>query len=215
MAIGDRKNYTIYEKEDISQLRGRALFKSLFEKKIIRKEFSREKPKREHKKQLIKKSLRRYKIQDKIHFTSNFTRFWFTFISTSNPLSIDKITSNLDVFISLCFEELSNELLINKLKRENVQNFGSYWDKDIEIDLLIEDINGALIAGEVKWKNHKICKNILNKLKNKCTKSGLDVKYFALFSKSGFSKELLNQNQKDNNLLLFDLKSFEELILKY
>jgi len=35
LAIGDRKSYTIYKKENISQVRGRALYKSLFEKNII------------------------------------------------------------------------------------------------------------------------------------------------------------------------------------
>ena len=40
LAIGDRKSYTIYKKEHISQVRGRALYKSLFEKNIIKKEKS-------------------------------------------------------------------------------------------------------------------------------------------------------------------------------
>jgi hypothetical protein len=215
IAIGDRKNYSIYEKDNISQLRGRSLFKALFEKNIIKREKSREKPKKLHKKQLIKKSLRRYKIQDKIHFVDNFTRFWFTFIYPylKNSLHVEdvkkQINQNLDSFISLSFEELSNELLICKLKRENVLNYGSYWDKKIEIDLLIEDKNGTIIAGESKWKNHKICKNILNKLQNKCKKTNLKIDYFALFSKSGFSKELLNQ--RDSTVLLFDLKDFKGL----
>lgn len=215
IAIGDRKNYSIYDKDNISQLRGRALFKALFEKNIIKKEKSREKPKKLHKKQLIKKSLRRYKVQDKIHFIDNFTRFWFTFITPNlkSPLHVEEIkkqiNQNLESFISLSFEELSNELLIHKLKKENIINYGSYWDKKIEIDLLIEDKNGTIIAGESKWKNHKVCKNILNKLQNKCKKTDLKIDYFALFSKSGFSKELLNQ--KNSNILLFDLEDFKGL----
>lgn len=215
IAIGDRKSYTVYKKENISQVRGRAVYRSLFENNIIKKEKSREKPKREYKGQLIKKYLRNYTIQDKIHFKNNFTRFWFTFIAPALKQSLNEtqikenIYNNIESFISLCFEELSNELLIHKFQKENIVTYGSYWDKNIEIDLLIEKKDGIIIAGESKWKNHKICKNILNKLQNKCIRAELDVSYFSLFSKSGFSKEL--KAQKDNKILLFELENFKEL----
>ena len=211
LAIGDRKSYTVYKKEHISQVRGRALYKSLFEKNIIRKEKSREKPLREYKGQLIKKSLRNYKVQDKIHFTDNFTRFWFTFIEPNIqiPLHVEDIICHIEQYVSLCFEELSIELIIHQNSKTNVVNYGSYWDKNIEIDLLIETNNGTIIAGESKWKNHKICKNILKTLQKKCDKAELGASKFALFSKSGFSKELKNiQNDK---ITLYELKDFEEL----
>ncbi|WP_024955879.1 DUF234 domain-containing protein [Sulfurospirillum arcachonense] len=217
LAIGDRKSYTVYKKENISQVRGRALYKSLFEKNIIKKERSREKPLREFKGQLIKKSLRHYEIQDKIYFKDNFTRFWFTFIAPflKKALHVNKeellqhIISNIEQYISLTFEELSNQLIINKYKKENIITYGSYWQKNIEIDLLIEIKNGTIIAGESKWKNHRMCKNILSSLKRKCEKIELEVSHFVLCSKSGFSKELKAMN--NNTILLFELKDFEEL----
>ncbi len=209
LAIGDRKSYTIYKKEHISQVRGRALYKSLFEKNIIKKEKSREKPLREFKGQLIKKSLRRYEIQDKIHFSDNFTRFWFSYIASKNSLNVDAIIKNIEQHTSLCFEELSNELIIHKYKKNNVLNYGSYWDKKIEIDLLVETRDGTIIAGESKWKNHKICKNILKALQKKCDKAKLEASQYMLFSKSGFSKEL--KNNVDESVILFELKDFEEL----
>ena len=211
LAIGDRKSYTVYKKENISQVRGRALYKSLFEKNIIKKEKSREKPIREFKGQLIKKSLRRYEIQDKIHFCDNFTRFWFTFIAPSinKPLHVNNIITNIEQYISLSFEELSNELLINRFGKNSIVNYGSYWDKNTEIDLLVETKNGIIIAGESKWKNHKVCKNILKALQKKCEKAELGAKKFALYSKSGFSKELTKK--KYDEVMLFELKDFEEL----
>ena len=211
LAIGDRKSYTIYKKTNISQVRGRALYRSLFEKNIIKKERSREKPIRKFKGELIKKSLRKYKIQDKIHFCDNFTRFWFTFIAPYfyKPLDINKIMQNIEQYISLSFEELSNELIIHRYKKENIINYGSYWDKDIEIDLLIETKNGTMIAGESKWKNHKICKNILKTLEKKCIKAELGASKFVLCSKSGFSKEL--KTKRSSEIVLIELKDFEEL----
>lgn len=213
LAKGDRKNYTVYKKENISQIRGKALYKSLFEKGIIKKERSREKPIREYKGQLIKKALRRYEIQDKIHFKDNFTRFWFRFIAPAlknkKKLHVEDIIENIEQYISLCFEELSNDLIMHNYKKEEIINHGSYWDKNIEIDLLIEIANGTIIAGETKWKNHKVCKNILTTLQKKCERVELGADKLALFSKSGFSKELLKE--RSDNIMLFALKDFEVL----
>lgn len=217
LAIGDRKSYTVYRKEKLSQMKGRMLFKSLFEQDIIVKEPSRETPLREFKGQKIKKSLRKYEIQDKIHFQKNFTRFWFTFIAghlkkheeLNKELLMETIQKHLESYISLCFEELSNELLMQRYGKENIVASGSYWDKKIEIDLLIKTKNGTIIAGESKWKNQRICKNILRTLQRKCDKAELKVDQFVLCSKSGFSKEL--HSLKNPNISLISLKDFRAL----
>jgi hypothetical protein len=56
-----------------------------------------------------------------------------------------------------------------------------------------------------------VCKSELSKLKQKAEVSNLNVDIYALFSKNGFSKELLNGNR--DNLLLFDLNDFERLLV--
>jgi len=208
LSRGDRKNYSVYTKEGIPQGKGRELFRYLFEIGEIQKETSREKPLRSIKKQPLKKSLRRYKIQDKIHLKNNFTRFWFTFIApnTGKNLTLELIHLYLDKFISLEFEKLSNQLIIQKYN--DILSSGSYWDKDIEIDLYVETQN-INIAGEAKWKNSKICKNVLNSLQSKCRLADLNIDKFVLFSKSGFSNEL--KEKKGSNIELYDLKEFEKL----
>ena len=213
LSKGDRKNYSVYTKENIPQGRGRELFRHLFEIDIIQKENSREKPQHSSKRQPLKKALRRYKIQDKIHLKNNFTRFWFTFIAPNlnkqSDITIEYINRHLEKFISLEFEKLSNQL-IAKRYREIISS-GSYWDKNVEIDLYIETPN-LKIAGEAKWKNSKICKSVLNSLQNKCKIANLDIDRFALFSKSGFSKEL--KSKKYPNIELFDLNDFENLLFE-
>ena len=213
ICVGDRKIYSIY-KNDISQHYGSSLYKILFSKKVIQKEHSREKPFRLNSNQ-IKKEFRGYKIEDKIKFSKNFYRFWFTFIAPNRQLIekeefskvLQKIEKELDKYISLTFETLSNELI---LKSFDCEMSGSYWDRQIELDLLTKTSQGEVIAGESKWKNQKISKNTLNKLQKKCSLANFDVKYFALFSKSGFSNELLKN--RDKNILLYDIDSFKELI---
>jgi len=212
LSKGDRKSYSVYTKEHIPQGRGREIFKYLFEIGEIEKESSREKPLRISKKQPLKKALRRYKIQDKIHLKSNFTRFWFTFIApnlhSGEKIVFEQIEQHLEKFISLEFEKLSNQLIAREYK--NIHSQGSYWDKNIEIDLYIKTSN-INIVGEAKWKNSKICKNVLNSLQNKCKVANLDIDKFVLFSKSGFSKEL--KAKKSPNIELFELSDFENLLI--
>ncbi len=209
---GDRKNLSIYSKESLPQNKGKELFGYLYSTEIIKKEKSRENPLERIKKQPLKKSLRRYKVQDKIHINNNFTRFWFTFISSSlnanTKITVDSIEKGLEKYISLEFEKLSNSLIIKKYITEEILSSGSYWDKNIEIDLYIKTQKHNF-AGESKWKNSKICKNILNSLQKKCGRANLNVDKFTLFSKSGFSKEL--KSKKINNVELFELSDFEIL----
>ncbi len=215
IAVGDRKSHSIY-KNDITRPRGKELYRLLYEHEVISKEYSRESlpdiPRR-----YLKKELRRYQIEDKILFQDNFTRFWFTFIVPWQE-AIQKgdfaeveaqIARELDKFISFTFENLSNELIRKYFTDETVIETGSYWDKNIELDLLAKTDKGTVIAGECKWKNQRISKNILTKLQKKCERGNIRPDFYALFSKSGFSNEL--RKQKTENLLLFDLKDFETL----
>ena len=213
IAVGNRKIYSIY-KGDISHFYGLALYKTLFLRKVIEKEISREKPIRATKVGQIKKELRKYQIEDKIKFTCGFYRFWFTFIAPNKNLIendrfdevMQKIEKGLDKHVSFTFEELSNRLICEK----NVIEFGSYWDKNIELDVLAKTKEGLMIAGECKWKNQKISKNVLGKLQKKCLLANLKIDYFVLFSKNGFSNELLKNREK--NVLLYDIELFKELI---
>jgi hypothetical protein len=56
-----------------------------------------------------------------------------------------------------------------------------------------------------------VCKNELNKLKQKAILSGIKVDRFVVFSKSGFSNELISSKPKDT--LLFDLDEMKRLIM--
>ena len=55
-----------------------------------------------------------------------------------------------------------------------------------EFDILAVTESKTVILGECKYKDRKVCKNELTKLKAKALESGLKVDVFALFSKSGF-----------------------------
>ncbi len=217
IALGERKIYSVFKDGKISQIKGRNIYKKLFEKNIIKKEISREKPLKKEKKRPLKKHLRQYKVEDKIKFSKQFYRFWFTFIAPNKEKIKEKrfnevmehIEKNFDKYVSFSFEELSNELFKKINKNNKYIETGSYWERNKEIDMLAKVSEKGFIAGECKWKNQKVCKNILNKLRKKCENMDFEIEGYALFSKSGFSKELLSS--KYDKILLFDLKSFERL----
>ncbi len=88
--------------------------------------------------------------------------------------------------------------------------WGGYWDINSEFDILAKSRDNLVIIGECKYKNRKVCRSELLKLKRKVQISNIRVDKFALFSKSGFSRELLKSRDKD--LILFELKDFKSLL---
>lgn len=220
IASGDAKYYRALRKAKLSEALGERLIEELIASKIVFIEYSREAPLRVHPKHKLKKEYRSYRIQDKIRFTQPFMRFWFGFVA---PYERDLLGAKKERFMqnfrqhyerlrSLVFEQLSNALLIEYFKEKNIRlvSHGSYWNIYSEFDILALSQDKKIILGECKYKERVVCKNELTKLQQKAHASNIKVDIYALFSKQGFSKELLGMlNQK---LLLFDLKDLQKLL---
>ena len=217
VARGDGRLSNIFRKARVGDSLGIRVLEELVELDIVELEESREAPLRRYPNQKLEKSLRSYKIESKVRFKTPFYRFWFGFVEPySHELSqkhsqrfFENFEHHFSRLSSLVFEQLSNDLL-NLHYNNQLQSMGSYWDKNSEFDILAKTKSGETILGECKYKNRKICKNELSKLKQKAEHSGIKVDTFALFSKNGFSNELLSSD--DKNLLLFELNDFRYLI---
>jgi len=218
LALGDGKVNSIFNKIGVGESFGYEILDELLKSGIVNIVHSREKPIKAYPKQLIKKELKSYLIQDKIFFTKPFYRFWFSFVEpnrdSSGNIDTQKVLSSFRKngyrLASLVFEQLSKELLIEHFKKSgiNFKKCNSYWDRFSEFDIYCKSESISVI-GECKYTNRPIIKAELSKLESKIVQSSLSANYIALFSKSGFSHELLKI--KDNNLLLFELKDFELL----
>lgn len=212
LAKNNRKRFSINRK--IQHFKALATLQTLLKTGLIKLEYSKEARKIKDKKQKLKKELRSYVIQDKIIFTSHFTRFFFYFLKPNEKLILQKlykevlehIRQKFELYQSFCFEELSRQLIEKKFKISGVQ---SYWDKNLELDIYYKDENLTLL-GEVKFKNKKICKNILNLLKLKAKFLDWAPNHYIIISKNGFSKEF--DKICEQNLLLFDLNDFKILL---
>lgn len=169
-----------------------------------------------HKNEKLPRILRRYKTSPKVRFRSNFARFWFRFIEPNLAFlrrgefeKVQEIIKNdFENYASFGFEILSRELL-GKYLNIAISDISSFWNREVEIDIFAR-FDGFCVVGECKYKGRKICKNVLNNLEAKCQKAGISPNYIALFSKSGFSEELISL--KRPNLLLFDDQNFKILL---
>ena len=217
VARGDGKFYSVLRKAKLSESPGEKIVDELISLDILKVEYSRESPLRMHPKHKLPKDQRAYRIEDKLRFTQPFMRFWFGFVTYyRKDLALGKSEKFLENFEkhyerlrSLVYEQLCNDLLL-KVYSEPIISSGSYWNVYSEFDILAVTKSKKLILGECKYKDRTVCKNELTKLKQKAAESGIKVDVYALFSKSGFSKELLGL--QDEKLLLFDLNDLNVLI---
>ena len=218
IAVGDRRIYSAFKKAHLSKYRGEKSLEFLHQNSIIEVEHSREKaPQKRYPKQQLKREISRHKISHKLRFTLPFLRFWFYFIepyhkeiSSGNfQTALNFYEQHHQAFSGYIFEELSNLLLMQTYK-DKIINSGSYWDRNIEIDILVISENIEIIVGECKWTNHKVNKKELHKLEDKCEKLHLTPDLILLFSKRGFSNELMScENEK---LKLYKAEDFKLLL---
>ncbi len=217
LATGDRRIFSAFNRAGLNNGNGGAALNFLEKKGIIQIEYSRE-ALPDKSKQKLKREESRHRISDKVLFTQPFIRFWFYFIEPYLHDMKEKNYTNIlknfqeqqNNYTSLVFEELSEILLNYNLRDSHILTSGSYWDAKVEIDILTFTKNNKIYASECKWKNHKVTKNELHKLMEKCEKLQIEPTQIVLFSKRGFSKELLSMQGKE--LALYSCDDFRVLL---
>jgi len=218
VARGDGKLYSALRKAKLSETLGEQVLQELITLGVLQVEISRESPLRMHAKHKLKKEQRSYRVQDKLRFVQPFMRFWFGFVMVyAKDLAAGKGDAFMQNFRmhyerlrSLVYEQLCDALLVEHFSDISpILSSGSYWNVYSEFDILAVNTHKKIILAECKYKDRKVCKNELSKLKAKAEQSGIPVDVYALFSKSGFSNELLQTQTED--LLLFDLKDLKML----
>lgn len=160
-----------------------------------------------------------YKIKD------NFFRFWYRFIFNNKALIeqglIDeviekKIKPFINNFIGTVYEEICIDYLkiLNKNKALPFifEKIGKWWgnnpykkcEEEIDIIALDED---NIIFGECKWQDSKIDMAVLNVLIEKSALFSYRNKYYVLFSKRGFTDNVINFAKHHSKVFL--IKEFE------
>ena len=206
IAMGDRRIHSALKRARISREDAEYSIKNLEDRGMLEVESS------------LESSLSEERVDEKLNFTIPFMRFWFAFISPffkgikagDYGEVKQRINNRESGFSNLIFEKLSYEVLKNSLKDDSIEDIGSYWDRDVEIEILAKTVSGKIIAGACKYSNSKANKTDLRKLKDRCATAELTPDVFVLFSKSGFSNEL--KKEKGSELKLYSLRNYNSLI---
>jgi hypothetical protein len=206
IAMGDRRVHSALKRARISREDAQRSIDTLEERGMLEIENSLESPPSDE------------RIDDKLNFTTPFMRFWFAFISPffkgikeGNYEEVKRRFNNRqNGFSNLILEKLSYEVLQNSFKDDHIKEVGSYWDRNVEIDILAKTASGKIVAGVCKFSKAKANKTELTKLKEKCAIAELTPDIYVIFSKSGFSNEL--KSEKGENLKLFTMKNYKKLI---
>jgi len=130
----------------------------------------------------------------------NLFGFWFRFIYSS-LISEEKIIGDFDQYLGTIFEDVCAEFV----RKTGYNKVGRWWNKDIEIDVLGIDKNKILI-GECKWSKNPIDIGLYYKLleKERYIPIRAEKTEYALFSRTGFTKRLIELSEEEN-IQLYDL----------
>ncbi len=125
---------------------------------------------------------------------------------------IEKIKSEFNYYVSFVFEKVSMDYILNKANLPfPIQKIGRWWDKDKEIDIVALGEN-EILFGECKYWDKPVGIKILNDLKEKSKyvnwKKEKRKEYFAIFSRKGFTQDLIKEAENKENVYPFSLKEF-------
>lgn len=150
----------------------------------------------------------------------NFLNFWFRFVFRNRSFLeenriIEVAAKVKEIMLSLLaknYEKISGEILSSAILDKKIpvkfETYGCWWDKEEELDLVaLNSQTNEIFFGEVKWSNKPIGTNIYEDMKKKSQKVEWGKKnrkeYFALFSKSGFTPDIMKKAAKKENMYLF------------
>ena len=212
LAIGDRREHSAFKKAQVDRVMGEESVDYLIDEGLLKHDKSVEKPLKDHE-----------KVSNKLLFCQPFMRFWFAFISPNYKgikageyEEVKKRWSEMKVeFSNHIIQQLFLEL-VKKAHNENsddpIMKIGSYWDTNLEIDVLAKTKSGKFIGGACKFSKAKAKKSEFNKLKEACKLVKIEIEYYVIFSKNKFSTEL--KKEKGENLQLFSLKNLGYLLFE-
>ena len=118
----------------------------------------------------------------------------------------------MNLYLKNKFPELCRDY-INKLKKEDkikieIKENNVWWNKDETIDIIAGSGLEAIVA-DCFWTDDEIGVNEFNKLEAKAKDVDVIERDYYLFSKNGFSKELMTLAKERNDLKLV---SFSEMV---
>lgn len=154
-----------------------------------------------------------------------FLRFWFRFIYPymsyleigDRKFVLENIKSYyIEQHVSFVYEELcrekTKEICLEGYFPFELERIGKWWEDDKEIDIVGIKDKLPILFGECKYKQSLTDSDTYYNLVEKSKKINKDASsYYVIFSKSGFTKSLIEIAEKDSRLLL--IKGLDKKVL--
>ncbi len=203
IALGESHEDAVFKKGRVGRDKGEEAMDYLEMKSLLKFDTSVEKP--------LKSSDGK---SDRVLFELPFMRFWFATVSpyyksiSSGDFSeFEEKWSQLRGNFSIL---LSNQLVLELVKQSFTAKFaddpivsiGSYYDKQIYIEILAKRKSGKMVAGACKYSKDAAKTNMLETLKQKCKTAELNAEDYVLFSKNGFTSEVEQSRDTQTTLLI-------------
>ena len=147
--------------------------------------------------------------------SDNFMALWFRFVYPyhNRILRMDADAAIADLrahftesHVSFVFEEVCRQELRSHLRSKGVMaSYGSYWEGNIELDVVaVDDVGKVVYAGECKYHQKAVDEGVLRKLRVKCSRIRPFEKYrivHCVFSVSGFTENAMIDAAMDGSML--------------
>lgn len=202
IALGNTRLNDIYLKTNIEKTKIIAYISNLIELGILEREFSAD----DKIKEQANNQRGLYKLTD------NFFKFWYAYVfPNTSALELGDVEGVYDIYIKDTLNHFASNsfenICIEYLNLENIKGslplrfktIGRWWDNKNEIDIYATDGKSVLL-GECKFKNSEVTVADYKNLKSKCNNKM--VKYYYIFSKSGFKENLMELAEKENLRLI-------------
>jgi len=213
VASGDTRMNDISGKTGIDRHKLSYYLDGLMDLGIVRREY----PVTMKTKEMAKSRSGLYKLDN------GYFRFFYAYVhpymselleGASDTILSEIVLPALPTFVSQEFERLAIRDIRNLGLKKKLPfipiRIGRWWERSTEIDLLAYDLHGNRLFGECKWRNERTGVSVLKQLQSKSmavhpdTVSSAARDYFVLFSKTGFTDELLAMATPSEPLFLID-----------
>ena len=166
----------------------------------------------------IKPALGQDTRKSRYRITNPVMDFWYHFVPDNiSEISLnkgekvfdEKVSKGMDSYLAMKFPDMCRDY-INKLKKEgkitiDIKENNIWWNKNSVIDVVAGSGLEAIVA-DCFWDKGEIGVEELKALEEKAKDVDVIEREYYLFSKNGFSKELVNvaKARKDLNLISFN-----------
>jgi hypothetical protein len=198
IALGTEHEHDVFKKAKIGRDRGEEAIDYLEKKSLLRFDLSVEEP--------AKGSAG---LSDRLIFRLPFMRFWFALVSAQyQSISAgdfaefeqkwQQLKGNFSIMLSnLLVRDLVVQNISKQYADDPIVSIGTYYDQQTRIEILAKRKSGKILAGECKYSQDPAKIHMPNALKQRCEKAEIDAEAYVLFSKNGFTDEVLEMRSAE------------------